>query len=153
MMRLEIISMAFAALLFNSPEGCNKAGESALPKNNSEIAATNVVKTENDAAKPENVVDQNQQTNKQTDKNKKTDKSKPLDKSLTAKLFKGEDGVQRITIEDAKAAFDSGKAVIIDVRGTESYKNKHIKGSLDFADVLNNYDKLPKDKLIIAYCS
>lgn len=64
-----------------------------------------------------------------------------------------EDSIKRVTVEQAKAAVDAGTALIIDVRGDEAYKAKHIKGSISVPDAANGYQKLPKDKQIIAYCS
>jgi len=67
-----------------------------------------------------------------------------------------EDKMPRINVEEAKKLIADGKAIIIDVRGTDTYKMAHIKGALDFplskleAGDLKN---LPKDKRIIAYCS
>jgi hypothetical protein len=66
-----------------------------------------------------------------------------------------EDAVPRISIEDAKAAFDARTAVFIDVRGTENYNLVHIAGALDipsdqFATRLSNYDR---NTLIITYCT
>lgn len=67
-----------------------------------------------------------------------------------------EDKIPRINVEEAKKLLAEGKAVIIDVRGTDLYKASHIKGSLDVP--LNkletgDFKGLPKDKRIIAYCS
>jgi hypothetical protein len=65
------------------------------------------------------------------------------------------DHVPRISIAEAKAAFDRGEAVIIDVRPLESYKQEHIKGSISIpnSDTAARLNELPKSKLIIAYCS
>ncbi len=65
------------------------------------------------------------------------------------------DAVPRISIEDAKAAFDAKTAVFIDVRGTENYNQVHIAGALDlpsdqFATRLADTDR---DTLIITYCT
>jgi hypothetical protein len=67
-----------------------------------------------------------------------------------------EDKMPRIKADEARKLVDDGKAVIIDVRGTEAYKTEHIKGALDIP--LNklesgDYKGLPKDKHIIAYCT
>jgi rhodanese-related sulfurtransferase len=67
-----------------------------------------------------------------------------------------EDKIQRIKADEAKKLFEDNKAVIIDVRGTDAYKLTHIKGSLDVS--LSKLEKgdfngLPKDKMIIAYCT
>jgi hypothetical protein len=63
--------------------------------------------------------------------------------------------VPRITIEDAKAAFDAKTAIFIDVRGTENYNQVHIAGALDipsdqFSTRLADTDH---DALIITYCT
>jgi rhodanese-related sulfurtransferase len=67
-----------------------------------------------------------------------------------------EDKTPRIKVEEAKKLLAEGKAIIIDVRGTDSYKREHIKGSLDVPISkleTGDFKGLPKDKHIIAYCS
>lgn len=66
-----------------------------------------------------------------------------------------EDNAPRITVEEARKMVADGKAIIIDVRGTDAYKLAHIKGALDIS--LNrleagDFKELPKDKRVIAYC-
>jgi hypothetical protein len=67
-----------------------------------------------------------------------------------------EDKIPRVKVDEAKKLIAEGKAIIIDVRGADAYKMSHIKGALDVP--LTKLDTgemkdLPKDKLIIAYCS
>jgi hypothetical protein len=67
-----------------------------------------------------------------------------------------EDKIPRVKVDEAKKLIADGKAIIIDVRGADAYKMSHIKGALDLP--LTKLDTgeikdLPKDKLIIAYCS
>jgi hypothetical protein len=67
-----------------------------------------------------------------------------------------EDKMPRTKADEARKLVEEGKAVVIDVRGTDAYKMEHIKGALDFP--LNkletgDYKGLPKDKRIIAYCT
>jgi len=67
-----------------------------------------------------------------------------------------EDKTSRISAEEAKKLSENGKAIIVDVRGTDAYKMTHIKGALDVS--LNklesgDFKDLPKDKQIIAYCT
>jgi 3-mercaptopyruvate sulfurtransferase SseA len=71
------------------------------------------------------------------------------------KLQDNSDGIKRIALADAKTAFDSGRAVIVDTRPAEAYKGEHIKGSINIpdSDMANRVGELPKDKLIITYCS
>ena len=42
--------------------------------------------------------------------------------------------VVRVSVQDAKAAFDAGTAVFVDVRGDELYNTGHIPGALSIAD-------------------
>jgi rhodanese-related sulfurtransferase len=66
------------------------------------------------------------------------------------------DATPRISVAEARQLVDAGQAVIVDVRGTEAYKNQHIKGSIDHGIArmdAGDFAGLPKDKRIIAYCS
>ena len=67
-----------------------------------------------------------------------------------------DDLMPRVRPEDAIKQLSNNEAVLIDVRGTSTYQQEHIKGSLDFPlDRLNQGDfkGLPRDKKIIAYCT
>jgi rhodanese-related sulfurtransferase len=60
-----------------------------------------------------------------------------------------------VTIPEVKKAISEGKAVIIDVNGSDSYKNGHVPGAMDYAVISKDFaSKLPADKgaLVIAYC-
>lgn len=61
----------------------------------------------------------------------------------------------RISLADAKKAFDDGNVIFIDTRGEIQYKQEHVKGSINIqAEALQTrYAEVPKDKKIIAYCS
>ncbi|MCZ2120833.1 MAG: rhodanese-like domain-containing protein [Anaerolineales bacterium] len=65
--------------------------------------------------------------------------------------------VPRIAVEDAKAAFDSGQAIIVDVRAPEAYSAEHVKGALSLPLGLFESDlanlPLMKDQWIITYCT
>ena len=71
------------------------------------------------------------------------------------KKFKDESEVPRIVLEDAKKAYDDGSAVIVDARAVDTYKQEHIKGaiSIPYGSLDSAFDKLPKGKRIIVYCS
>ena len=47
------------------------------------------------------------------------------------------------------------EAVVIDVRSEDSYNAAHIKGAklIPEVEVVKRSDELPKDKLIVTYCS
>ena len=63
--------------------------------------------------------------------------------------------VPRISVEEAKAYFDSGNAVFVDSRSVDSYNSEHITGALprpeDTPPALDT--SIPKDQLIITYCT
>ncbi|HMS39060.1 MAG TPA: rhodanese-like domain-containing protein [Pyrinomonadaceae bacterium] len=65
------------------------------------------------------------------------------------------DNAERITLTDAKKDFDGGNAVFIDTRDDASFKQEHIKGSLNIPmNLLNErFGTIPKGKKVIAYCS
>jgi rhodanese-related sulfurtransferase len=66
-----------------------------------------------------------------------------------------EDGVRRITPAEAREALEKGKAIIVDVRGEDSYNAGHVKGArlIPLNDILARITELPRDKMIITYCS
>ena len=60
-----------------------------------------------------------------------------------------------ISLPDLKAAIASGKVAIIDVNGSDSYKDGHIPGAIDFdANSAKLASLLPANKsaLVVAYC-
>ncbi|MBP7377668.1 MAG: hypothetical protein KA956_14445, partial [Pyrinomonadaceae bacterium] len=65
------------------------------------------------------------------------------------------DNAARISLADAKRAFDDGSAIFIDTRADSTYKLEHIKGSINIpaGTVDANMSKLSKGKKLIAYCS
>ena len=65
------------------------------------------------------------------------------------------DGARRVTIPELKALLDRNEAVAIDVRNEASYNMGHIKGAklIPEAEVVNRINELPKNKLIVTYCS
>lgn len=69
--------------------------------------------------------------------------------------YDGEAAVPRISAEDAKKEFDAGKAIFVDTRGAEDWKNEHLPGALNITNSSpeDQYNTLPKGKKIILYCS
>ncbi len=65
------------------------------------------------------------------------------------------DGARRVTTAELKDLLDKNEAVVIDVRNEASYNAAHIKGAklIPEAEVVKRVDELPKDKLIVTYCS
>jgi len=65
------------------------------------------------------------------------------------------DGARRVTVAELKEMLDKDEAVVIDVRNQSSYDMGHIRGSklIPEAEILNHINELPKNKLIVTYCS
>ena len=63
--------------------------------------------------------------------------------------------VTRATLDEAKQAFDSQSAIIVDVRDTGSYAAEHISGAINIplAEIETRINELPKDSWIITYCT
>jgi hypothetical protein len=71
-----------------------------------------------------------------------------------AQIPSGEEA-RRITPAELKDKLASGQAILIDVRGEAAYNASHIKGSLQipYAEMAARSDELPRNKLIVTYCS
>lgn len=65
------------------------------------------------------------------------------------------DGVRRVTTVELRELLAKNEAVVIDVRNEPSFAAGHIRGAklIPFADVVKHANELPKDKLIVTYCS
>ncbi len=63
--------------------------------------------------------------------------------------------VQRISLADAKAAYDTKAAVFVDVRGEPYYSQGHIPGALSITDVElpDRLNELNPSDWIITYCT
>jgi 3-mercaptopyruvate sulfurtransferase SseA len=61
--------------------------------------------------------------------------------------------VQRVTLEDAKAAYDNGSAIFVDVRDSGSYAGAHIPGAVNIpnAELPNRSGELNPKAWIIPY--
>lgn len=62
---------------------------------------------------------------------------------------------RRISGEEARQAVAKGEAVLVDVRAKQAYDASHAKGaiSLPLSDLPSRAGELPKDKLIVTYCT
>jgi 3-mercaptopyruvate sulfurtransferase SseA len=65
--------------------------------------------------------------------------------------------VPRVTVEEARAALDSGAAIIVDVRDPSQYKESHVAGAisiwLDDIEANPTGLNLEQDQWIITYCT
>jgi 3-mercaptopyruvate sulfurtransferase SseA len=65
------------------------------------------------------------------------------------------DGARRVTADEMVEMVKNNKAVVIDVRNQASYDLGHIPGSklIPAGEILNHLNELPRDKMIVTYCS
>ena len=65
--------------------------------------------------------------------------------------------VPRVSLEEAKAALDSGAAILVDVRSPNAFEESHAVGaiSMPLGEIERNITGLPleKDQWIITYCT
>lgn len=63
--------------------------------------------------------------------------------------------VVRVSVQDAKAAFDAGTVVFVDVRGEDLYNAGHIPGALEIAEdeIESRLSELDPNAWIITYCT
>jgi 3-mercaptopyruvate sulfurtransferase SseA len=91
----------------------------------------------------------------------KTTKAKPPEQPYTGDPIpppqapEQGDGVRRITPAEAREALDKGAAIVIDVRNEQVYQTGHVKGAIliGLNDFIARIKDLPRDKMIITYCS
>lgn len=81
----------------------------------------------------------------------------PVSTQSTENLPQTEAEVPRISVEDARAAFESGEAILVDVRSPGAFEKNHIAGAIsvplgaierDLANITLN-----KTQWIITYCT
>ena len=62
---------------------------------------------------------------------------------------------KRIGVQDAKRQVDAGKALIVDVRALADFEIEHVAGAINIPNwlIVDRMAELPKDKLIILYCT
>jgi 3-mercaptopyruvate sulfurtransferase SseA len=63
--------------------------------------------------------------------------------------------VRRVSTTELDELMKQGKVVVVDVRGKDAYERAHIRGAklLPLAEVGERGKELPRDKMIVTYCS
>ncbi|MHB8133627.1 MAG: rhodanese-like domain-containing protein [Anaerolineaceae bacterium] len=63
--------------------------------------------------------------------------------------------IPRVSLADAKSAYDQGAAVFVDVRSLSEYETEHISGALSIPEVemVNRLTELNSQDWIITYCT
>ncbi len=63
--------------------------------------------------------------------------------------------ITRISVDEAKTAYDHGTAVFVDVRDSSSYEQSHIPGALlvPLSELAEHLDELNPSSWIITYCT
>ncbi len=69
--------------------------------------------------------------------------------------YDNELAVPRISAEEAKKDYDAGNVVFVDSRGQAAFDAEHLPGAIviPYGGPESDFDKLPKGKKIIVYCS
>jgi 3-mercaptopyruvate sulfurtransferase SseA len=65
------------------------------------------------------------------------------------------DGARRVTADEMDTMVKNGEAIIVDVRNQASFDMGHIPGAklIPAGEILNHLNELPRDKMIVTYCS
>lgn len=65
------------------------------------------------------------------------------------------DGVRRVTVPELLELVKKNQVFIVDVRNEDAYNLAHIRGAklIPLNDVEKRAGELPKDRLIVTYCS
>lgn len=81
--------------------------------------------------------------------------SPPSSMSSSAPMLAQPEEARRINPADARQALAKNEAVLVDVRDKGSYDTEHAQGALliPLAEIPTRAGELPKDKLIITYCT
>ncbi len=83
--------------------------------------------------------------------------TEPVYTQSPADLPENDAQVPRVPVDQAKAAFERGDAIIVDVRGADAYAREHIAGALEvsLSAIQTDPTNLPldKNKWIITYCT
>ena len=63
--------------------------------------------------------------------------------------------IERVSLDETKAAMDAGTAVIVDVRSVEAYLGSHIAGAVNIplGELGTRLGELDKTQWIITYCT
>jgi 3-mercaptopyruvate sulfurtransferase SseA len=65
------------------------------------------------------------------------------------------DNARRINVTEMYDLWQKGKILVVDTRTDPAYKESHIKGAIliPAGDVASKIGELPKDKMIVTYCT
>ena len=63
--------------------------------------------------------------------------------------------IQRVSIDETKAALDAGSALVVDVRSAEAYQGSHISGAINIPleELESRLGELDQADWIITYCT
>ena len=81
--------------------------------------------------------------------------SAPANKTATPPPPPPTDNAKRISADELHKLWEKNEVLIIDTRAESAYQQEHIKGSISMptGTVLQRIDELPRDKMIVAYCT
>ena len=79
----------------------------------------------------------------------------PAPAKQTAPATPPPDNARRISVEELHKLWEKNDVLVIDTRPEPAYKQEHIKGSISVpaGTLAQKYEELPRDKMIVAYCT
>jgi hypothetical protein len=80
---------------------------------------------------------------------------RPTGQASQAPVATPADTAPRISAEEAHKLFEKGEVLIIDTRSEIAFKESRIKGAIlvPVGDVAAKADELPRNKMIVTYCT
>jgi 3-mercaptopyruvate sulfurtransferase SseA len=65
------------------------------------------------------------------------------------------DNARRINAEELHKLWEKNEVLVIDTRAEAAYKQEHIKGAISIptGSLLPRVDELPRNKMIVSYCT
>lgn len=84
-----------------------------------------------------------------------TSQPQPTPQPVAAPVESTYPEIGRVSVADAKAAYDTGSAVFVDVRDAQAFEQGHIAGALSFpeVDLPQRLGELNPNDWIITYCT
>ena len=82
-------------------------------------------------------------------------KTKPPQNSSNGPETTYPDGARRVTPAELDSLMKNRQVVVLDVRNQAMFDTGHIPGSklIPAAEITNHLNELPRDKMIVTYCS
>jgi 3-mercaptopyruvate sulfurtransferase SseA len=79
----------------------------------------------------------------------------PVKPTVTPATGARSDGARRITTAELQDLLSKGQAYVVDVRNETAYNTAHIPGAklIPYDQIVQRSKELPRDKMVVTYCS